>query len=170
MIGELEIIQHLQEFPDLIELVFRDEETLVEVSPKDIAIGITQLIPVIVAALNGDSALTFIEQPELHNHPAIEVSLGDLFISSISQRNDRCFILETHGEHLILRLLRRIRETAADELPSGANRLNPGDIAVYHVKRVSGELTIQHIRVDETGEFIDKWPSGFFEERGKELF
>jgi len=29
---------------------------------------------------------------------------------------------------------------------------------------------VHQLRIDETGEFLDQWPHGFFEERAKELF
>jgi hypothetical protein len=34
----------------------------------------------------------------------------------------------------------------------------------------TSNLKITPLRVDETGEFIDRWPKGFFDERGDELF
>ena len=51
-----------------------------------------------------------VEQPELHVHPAVQVALGDVFIDGIKNRN-RTMLIETHSEHLLLRLLRRVRET-----------------------------------------------------------
>jgi predicted ATPase len=79
--------------------------------------------------------------------------------------------LETHSEHLLLRLLRRIRETGEGELPRDSFPcLTPDRIAVFYVETSDGQTKVQNLRVDETGEFIDRWPRGFFEERAKELF
>ena len=79
------------------------------VQPSEVGAGISQLIPVIVAALvEGSKRLVAVEQPELHVHPALQARLGDLLIWA---NKERWFLIETHSEHLILRLLRRIRET-----------------------------------------------------------
>lgn len=110
-----------------------------------------------------------IEQPELHNHPSVEVGLGDLFVETIHQKHCR-FILETHGEHLMLRMLRRIREMSEGELPEGVTGLLPEELAVYVIERTPAGVSAKRLRISETGDFIDKWPNGFFRERSKELF
>ena len=135
----------------------------------DVGVGISQLLPVVVAALDlGRPTITAIEQPELHVHPRLQVELGDLF----AQRLDLggVFLIETHSEHLMLRLLRRIEETHGGELPEGKPPLKPGQVSVVFVEQVKGEVTATPLRIDETGEFKDRWPHGFFEERDAELF
>jgi len=171
-IDAIEMIREsIDRTPEQKRIFLRDEGTLVEVEPQDIAVGITQLVPIVVAAVDNHGGLSLMEQPELHNHPAVEVGLGDLFIDAIKNNDDTGrFILETHGEHLILRMLRRIRQTTDGELPEGHRGLRPDDIAVYHVKRVPDGVEVVRLRIDETGEFIDKCPKGFFEERAEELF
>ena len=67
-------------------------------------------------------------------------------------------------------MLRRIRETTEGELPEGVKGLLPEEIAVYFIERTATGVTTKRLRIDETGEFIDKWPNGFFRERAKELF
>ncbi len=162
-------MEGIERLPQYTRLVLRDDDSLVEVDPPDIAVGITQLVPVIVSALDRHPGITLIEQPELHNHPAIEVGLGDLFIQTIGQEHCR-FLLETHGEHLVLRMLRRIREASEGELPEGVVGLSPEDVAVYFVQRTADGVQAKRLRIDETGEFIDRWPQGFFRERAEELF
>lgn len=141
----------------------------VEVTPHDMGVGISQMLPVVVMALSHGSGLTAIEQPELHVHPALQVRLGDLFISQAIEKNG-VFLLETHSEHIMLRLLRRIRETSEGELDVTAPQLQPGQVQVIYVDHEQGATTITPLRVDETGEFIDRWPKGFFDERAEELF
>ena len=99
-------------------------------------------------------------------------------------------ILESHSEHLLLRFLRRIRETyhtyvlpcnypPADEFkkvlfPARTQRaacLFADEVVVIYVKKNEDNLTtFKHLRLAEDGEFIDRWPDGFFTERDKELF
>jgi hypothetical protein len=163
-----------KDLPDQSRIAFRDELSGVAVDPRDIAIGITQLIPVLVAALDRHDGVSLMEQPELHNHPSVEVGLGDLFIQSISRgvrKTESCrHILETHGEHMALRILRRIRETAEGELDDERAQLRPEEVAIYHIARTEEGVAVKRLRIDETGEFIDKWPGGFFRERAEELF
>lgn len=141
----------------------------VEVEPQDVGVGVSQLVPVVVAVLDRHGGVTAIEQPELHLHPAVQVALGDLFIAGIG-RCSRTLLIETHSEHLLLRLLRRVRETTEGELPDGHPGLTPDALSVIYVESDSGECRLRSLRIDETGEFQDRWPKGFFEERAAELF
>lgn len=169
-LDELQIaLDGIENLPMNQRLSFRDEESQVMIEPPDIAVGITQLLPVIVAAVDKHPGITLIEQPELHNHPAVEVGLGDLFVETINQAHCR-FILETHGEHLMLRMLRRIRETTEGTLPTGIKGLLPDELAVYYIERSADGVVAKRLHIDVNGEFIDKWPKGFFRERSKELF
>jgi len=151
------------------KIVLIDEKYDVEVAPPDIGTGIIQALPIIIAALYDNRGLIVLEQPELHIHPAFQVSLGDLFISQILDNKDVIYLIETHSEHLMLRLLRRIRETSEDSVPSGKDPLQPDQIAVYYVEQSEKGARLTKIQIDKDGEFIDQWPEGFFEEREDEL-
>jgi hypothetical protein len=137
--------------------------------PQDVGVGISQVLPVVVAAQDGSASVVCIEQPELHIHPAVQVGLGDLFIDGAVNQG-LSFLIETHSEHLILRLLRRIREAA--ELTSKAidQPLSPALIGVYCLSKRNGAVTIDEIPVTMEGDFARPWPQGFFDERGAELF
>ncbi len=140
------------------------------VLPSEVGAGVSQVIPVIVAALAAGADLCMVEQPEIHVHPAVQVGLGDLFIDAAARdRGRRTLLVETHSEHLILRLLRRIRETTEERLPEGARALTADQVAVIYVERETTGVTIRQLRVDKQGEFKDRWPKGFFAERMEEL-
>ena len=133
------------------------------------------MLPVVVACLKSGDGLRIIEQPELHIHPALQVSLGDLFIETIQSEDNpenplSSLLIETHSEHIILRLIRRIREKFEDELPENAIGLDPSDVSVYYVQDTAKGVQFKKLRIDEEGEFIDRWPKGFFDERAAELF
>lgn len=151
-------------------LLIRDEARGIELLPQDIGVGISQVLPVIVAALSARSGFVAVEQPELHIHPAFQVALGDLFIEQIREYPDVIFLLETHSEHIMLRLLRRIRETGEGELPPGAPELTPDSLSIYFAEQGEDGITFSPIRVDREGDFIDRWPRGFFSERVGELY
>ena len=71
---------------------------------------------------------------------------------------------------MILRILRRIRETTRNKLPEGANPVRPDDIAVLYVEPEADGSVVRELRVNDQGRFIDDWPNGFFEERFNEEF
>ena len=132
-----------------------------ELRPHDVGIGISQVVPVIVTALDGEERLLAIEQPELHIHPRLQAAIADLFIESIHKNKHR-FIIETHSEHLILRLLRRIRETEKGAAPAD-RQLRTHELGIYYLKQENGSTTASRIDVDVKGEFIQPWPDDFFE-------
>ena len=140
-----------------------------EVSLCDVGVGISQTFPVVMAALDKDFNIVIIEQPELHIHPRLQVSLGDLFISSAAKQ-DKCLIIETHSEHLLLRLLRRIRETSEGELSPGILGLTPTELSVNYLEKLEDCLCIRQLQVSADGDSLGEWPKGFFEERAGELF
>lgn len=157
------------------EIALRDFEKGIIVAPSDVGVGISQMIPVIVGCLRSQQGILAIEQPELHVHPAIQVGLGDLFIQAVQTRESsvsagKTLLIETHSEHIMLRLLRRIRETTENEVPPGAIGLSPEDLSVIYVESGDEGVRFRPLRVDAEGEFVDRWPKGFFEERAEELF
>lgn len=137
--------------------------------PQDVGVGISQVLPVVVAAQDGSASVVCIEQPELHIHPSVQVGLGDLFIDGAVNQG-LSFLIETHSEHLILRLLRRIREAAEVTSKAIDHPLSPALIGVYCLSKRNGAVTIDEIPVTQDGDFAKPWPQGFFDERGAELF
>lgn len=163
--------------PRQVRLRLRDVNSGVLVEPADIGVGVSQVVPIIVASdPEPPCSLVAIEQPELHLHPRLQVGLGDMFITASEfyeyedEEQGLSFLIETHSEHLLLRLLRRIRERTNDEVPPGVIGLEASRLAVVYVDCTEGETTFKRLRVDDEGEFIDRWPKGFFEERAEELF
>ena len=78
--------------------------------------------------------------------------MGDLFIESAKKDNGNKLLLETHSEHLILRILRRIRETAAGELPEGMHEIRPEDVCILYVQRTEDGSEVIEIPVTEDGD------------------
>jgi len=157
------------------EIALSDFERGIVVAPSDVGVGISQMIPVVVGCLRSQQGILAIEQPELHVHPAIQVGLGDLFIKAVQTNESivgaaKTLLVETHSEHIMLRLLRRIRETTGGELPPGVVGLSVDDLSVIYVESADAGVRFRPLRVDGDGEFIDRWPKGFFEERAEELF
>ena len=172
-IGDVQELYALLNFR--AEIALYDSDKGIIVAPCDVGVGISQMIPVVVGCIRDKAGILIIEQPELHIHPAIQVRLGDLFIYSMQSgknyiKSNRSLLIETHSEHIILRILRRVRETTENELPPGVTGLKPDDLSVIYVDKTEEGVQLRNLRVDEEGEFIDRWPKGFFDERTDELF
>jgi predicted ATPase len=113
--------------------------------------------------------LVCVEQPELHVHPAVQVGLGDLFIEGAVNQG-LSFLIETHSEHLILRILRRIREAHEGGPTNDSLHVEPNHVAVHCLSKEAGVVKIERIPITPDGDFSKRWPQGFFDERGAELF
>jgi hypothetical protein len=140
----------------------------IEVGFEDVGYGLNQILPVITqlcAPMPTDSLVT-IQQPELHIHPKLQTELGDLFLeATMTNAEDPAFppkqvIVETHSEHILLRIQRRIRE----------GKVDPSHVAILYVDTDSdGGSVVHRIRLGAQGEFLDEWPDGFFGERLMEI-
>jgi predicted ATPase len=119
--------------------------------------GISQVLPVIVECfyVKPNSTVIF-EQPEIHLHPSVQADLADLFIDATRIREDARprniqFIIESHSEHFLRRLQRRIAEEEIDH----------DEIAVYFCEASEDGSTIHRLEIDRLGR-IANWPKHFF--------
>ena len=151
---------------DKRHLFFRDKKSSINLSANQLGTGISQVLPLVVAANEGSLQMISVEQPELHIHPRFQTELADLFLET---KNDHSYLIETHSEHLILRLLRRIRQTTDEELPEGVSKTSPDSVSIVYLEPSEEGVQAKRIRVDEDGEFKERWPQGFFNERREEL-
>lgn len=107
----------------------------------------------------------FIDYPENYLHPKTQVELGDL---AILVNRSRDSVWMTNSEHMLLRLLRRIRETTEGRVFEhplmGPVSFTKDQLRVIHMPQ---DVVLE---ADEDGEFVDHWPEGFFDERRHELF
>jgi len=147
--------------------VLWDDLNNIEVAFSEVGVGISQLFPLVIAALEAKQGIIACEQPELHVHPRIQVAIGDLLTQA---NNKSTFLIETHSEHLILRILRRIRETSDGDLPEGLRPVSLTDVSIVYMEPSAAGVRTRRIEIDRTGEFTSRWPDGFFAERGEELF
>jgi len=148
------------EMSDIFALQLVDEYTGVNVSLQDVGFGISQVLPIIVQSMLSRNTTLLFEQPEIHIHPRLQAELGSLLAECIKPPINNQFIIETHSEHLMLRLQKLIRK----------GELNPEDISVIYVDRGAEGSKCLSLRLDEDGDFIDEWPDGFFEEDFNEMF
>jgi hypothetical protein len=151
------------------ELVLMDMRSGTAVTHRDVGIGVSQVLPVLVHAYADEAQIIAIEQPEIHLHPALQAELGDLFIESALGQRKNTFLLETHSEHLILRIMRRIRETHLNTLPKGKTPVTSNDVSILFVEPDGTRSIVRQMPLNVIGELVKAWPGGFFEEGLKEV-
>lgn len=153
------------------QVFFMDIKNNLKLYPNQVGIGLSQILPIIVAAHSVTKGFIAIEQPELHIHPAFQVVIGDLFTqSNESKSTNPMFIVETHSEHIILRILRRIRQTTDKKTSPTGKHVKPEDISIIYLQSTSEGIKAKKQNITEDGDFEEDWPNGFFDERDEELF
>ena len=117
----------------------------------DVGFGVSQVLPVLVLLYYvPDGSTVVLEQPEIHLHPAVQSGLADVMLNVAKARNVQ-IIVESHSEHLLRRLQRRVAEgsVAAD------------DVRMYFVAPRHGRADLSALNLNEWGE-IENWPENFF--------
>ena len=268
-----QVYDPIEQLSRQIMIKLHDKKNGVDLDAADVGLGISQVIPVLVGALNHGvpdpnrydgsqivGKFFVVEQPELHLHPAAQVALGDLFIDCINtfvqefrelkdcfesteengyqdennihklatiwmrfmkknidhpyleelientgenspskvassilrifasneaeykkftdklRLNGRTLLIETHSEHLLLRLLRRVRETTrrsryqTNDSEKTYHELTPNDLSVVYVRPTPAGVKFTPLTVTDKGDFDAPWPEGFFEERDSEWY
>jgi predicted ATPase len=119
-----------------------------------VGFGVSQILPVLVLCYYVPEGSTLIlEQPEIHLHPAVQAGLADVFIDAIKTRKIQ-IIVESHSEHLLRRLQRRVAEESES--------LSNTDIAIYFCATgQDGTSQLTTLNLDPFGN-ITNWPPGFF--------
>ena len=165
------------------EIALQESTESRPVSLTAMGYGASQVLPIIVQCIVASpESLIIIEQPELHLHPAAQAALGDIFLTialrkqpdppAILLPSPPRFLLETHSEHLVLRMMRRMRNTTRKELPAGIPDTLSENIAVCVTTRNQEQHTshTHRMEVSSEGQLLEPWPGGFFEEDFLERF
>ena len=97
-----------------------------------------------------EGSILILEQPEAHLHPKAQSELADVLIDVVKNRKVQ-IILESHSEHLLLRLMRRIAE----------EEISADQTAFHFCEIEDGNSRAEQLKVDEYGN-ISNWPQNFF--------
>lgn len=125
----------------------------------DVGFGVSQILPVVtLLQFAPEGSTVILEQPEIHLHPLAQANLADVIINAATHRRLQV-ILESHSEHLLLRLQRRVAESviAADA------------IRLYFCRMRHGASVLDPLELDEFGQ-IANWPDRFMGDAFTETF
>lgn len=151
------------------EFSFFDNRYDTPVNIREMGLGVSQVLPILVSLFSDKNHIIAVEQPELHLHPAVQSDLADEFIRSY-KNNSNTSLIETHSEHLLLRLMKRMRQTSEGTLEDDSLSLTLDDISILYVDADDNLTYINELKLDSDGSLLDPWPGGFFEEGFSERF
>ncbi len=135
----------------LFQVWVRRHPKAAEVLITDVGFGVSQILPVITLCYYAPEGSTLLlEQPEIHLHPLVQAGLADILVDAIKTRRIQ-IILESHSEHLLRRLQRRVAE----------EKINRDDAAIYFCSMHEGESLLTPLNLDLFGN-IENWPEDFF--------
>ena len=126
---------------------------------SDMGYGLAQFLPVLVLCYYAPVGSTLIlEQPGIHLHPKVQSELADLLIEVVNERKLQ-ILVESHSEHLLNRLQRRIAE----------EKISVEKTSLYFCRNDEGVSNIERLKMDEFGN-ISNWPENFFGDEMGDLF
>ena len=128
------------------------------VNIADVGFGVSQIFPIILEGVRMPTGNTLIlEQPEIHLHPNLQMQMADFFISlALANKN---IIVETHSDHIINRLIRRIVEDKTYNLKEL--------IGFYFIKTTDKGSVFEEVKIDDNSGILN-WPDDFFDQTAKE--
>ena len=129
----------------------------------DVGFGVAQVLPVLTLLYYvPEGSTVLLERPELHLHPMAQAELADVIIHSATHRNIQV-ILESHSEHLLLRMQRRIAESKAEQQQSEgtSHQVVADNFKFYFCRRDKRVSRIQELELDSYGNILN-WPENFF--------
>jgi hypothetical protein len=142
-------------------VILKDPQTSLRVNLADVGFGASQIFPIVVEGFYArDRAMLLIEQPEIHLHPKAQGTLGDLLIDIATTGGGKSLLVETHSEHVLGRIRRRIAE----------GKLSKDTVAIYYCEPRSEGTKIRHIAINDEGQYEGEGlPTAFFDEGYEEV-
>lgn len=144
-------LEEIREGTNLYQAMVKTASSGVTTALTDVGFGVSQVLPAIVLLYHVPVGSTVLmEQPEIHLHPAVQSGLADVMLNVARARNVQV-IVESHSEHLMRRLQRRVAE----------GEVTSEDVKLYFVRSDRGVAQVSDLALNKWGE-IENWPDEFF--------
>ena len=144
-------LEEIAKGTNLWRVQVRTSRSAAQTGLADVGFGVSQVLPALVLLYYvPEGATVLMEQPEIHLHPAVQSGLADVMLSVAKARNVQ-IVVESHSEHLLRRLQRRIAEGSAET----------DEVKLYFVSARNGVARASDLSLNRYGE-VENWPEGFF--------
>ena len=126
-----------------------------QVDLTSVGVGVSQVLPVLAVCLLAEPGdIVLLEQPELHLHPALQMRLADFLLACVG--SGRQIIVETHSEHLVNRLRRRVAEDDTNDIGKLVR-------IVFAERDADGHTSFRPSDINPLGGLSQDWPDGFLD-------
>tara|TARA_A100001015_G_C15028292_1_gene731724 strand:+ start:864 stop:2957 length:2094 start_codon:yes stop_codon:yes gene_type:complete len=137
----------------------------INIKMKELGVGFSQLAPIILLCLaSKENSTILLEQPELHLHPKVQQKFAD-FLVNISQSKQ--IILETHSDHILNRIRRRIAQAKLEKNDSSLFE----NCTILFAERKKGVTNFRNANLTNSGTYdLTDFPDGFFDQGAEDAF
>lgn len=127
--------------------------------PSSTGFGITQVLPIVVAALSPvNKSMLLIENPEVHLHSAGQSRMGQ-FLSQVAKAGIQV-IVETHSDHVLNGIRRSVK----------SGMLKGSEVGLHFFRSIGKDslAQVESLAMDDAGR-VEHWPKGFFDQFDEDL-
>lgn len=151
-------IEEIGKGANLYRALVRRDARSPEALLTDVGFGVSQVLPALVLLQYvPEGSIVIMEQPEIHLHPSVQSGLADAILD-ISRSRNLQIIIESHSEHILRRMQRRVAE----------EEFEFSNLKLFFCENSSGESTIHDLKLNSYGE-IGNWPKDFFGDEMTEI-
>ena len=156
-VGEYTITSNSDESGNVLKLLIGNQNI------SDVGFGVGQILPILTQGLIMKRNQTLmLEQPEIHLHPKAQMRIAD-FLLSVAY-NKKNLIVETHSDHIINRIVRRVMESYGTK-----NDLSDLVKIYFIYKDDEGNSKINDEIIIDNYKGLVNCPEEFFDQYGNEL-
>ena len=152
------VIEEIAPGSNLYQARVRQDSGSPEALLTDVGFGVSQVLPALVLLYFVPAGSTILmEQPEIHLHPSVQSGLADAVLTAAKTR-DLQVLVESHSEHLLRRLQRRVAEGGCRD----------SFVKLYFCRNRGLSAFLEDLDLNMFGE-IQNWPEDFFGNEFEEI-
>lgn len=154
-------LESKSEEPKQMAYAVIDKSTDALLEFDDVGSGLSDVLPVLAALTSESYGLVYVEQPELHLHPKMQMELAEIVVDSVAGKQ---IIIETHSENFLIGIQRLIR----------LGKISANDVAVLYAEpnpeKPEMGNHVFNLSLDNWGDLLDPFPESFVDLRAHYIF